>query len=257
MHVETMHFALPEQRIGGCLMRTTRTTGGDAVRLLLVTPDAQLMRTFAQASKELGISTEWNDRPNRFPEFLTRDKYAGIVIDLDAVADIPVALAQVRESRSNSKIIVVVVATFIDKTVPALEGRTHFLLLRPLDRDAVRGTLEAAAVLMHAEHRRYFRHTAVLPLQITREAGDNVECSTLNVSSGGFALLTPVPLKLGELVEIVLTLPHGTALRTPAIVIWDDNHGKSGLRFYDYAPDKKEELDAWLEICEAETRSTY
>ncbi len=129
-----LHFALPDQCIGGWLVNTARTTDSKALRLLLVSPDAQLMTTFAQASKELGIRTEWNERPSCLSEALTRDKYEGIVLDLDPVRDIPVALAQVRESRSNSTAIVLAVVTLIDDAVQALDCRAHFLVHRPLDR---------------------------------------------------------------------------------------------------------------------------
>ncbi len=108
---------------------------------------------------------------------------------------------------------------------------------------------------MQAERRRYFRHTTTLPVQITRGTGSSVECCTINVSSSGLALVTPVPLNLGELVDISLRLPQGTTLQTIAIVIWDDSHGKSGLHFRDYAPGKRSELDLWLDACEVETRS--
>jgi hypothetical protein len=236
-------------------MNTTRTTTSQALRLLLVTPEVQLMTTFEQACKELGIRAEWNDHLDCLPEVLTRAKYEGIVLDLNSVRDIPVALAQVRESRSNSTAVVLAVVTLIGEAVQALDSRAHFLVHRPLTLTAVRETLEAAAILMQGERRRYFRHTTMLPVQIKRENGSGVECCTINVSSSGLALVTPVPLRLGELVDVSLRLPHGATLRTTAIVIWDDSHGKSGLHFHDYTPDKRAELDSWLDACEVETRS--
>jgi hypothetical protein len=60
-------------------------------------------------------------------------------------------------------------------------------------------------------------------------------------------VMTSTALKLAEVMDIALLLPDGSAIRATGIVIWDDRHGKSGLRFQCGDPEIRHKLNAWLE----------
>jgi hypothetical protein len=69
----------------------------------------------------------------------------------------------------------------------------------------------------------------------------------MNVSSNGMGVTTPTALKIAEVMDIALLLPDGFTSRATGIVIWDDQHGKSGLNFQCGDPEMRHKLDSWLD----------
>jgi hypothetical protein len=69
----------------------------------------------------------------------------------------------------------------------------------------------------------------------------------MNVSGNGMAVITPVPLKLAETMDIALLLPATSTVRATGIVIWDDKHGKCGLKVQCCGPEMRKKLDSWLD----------
>lgn len=221
---------------------------GDMLHVLLFTVDPLLVTAFASASKELGIEAQSTENSHQLSEHLNRAKYEGVVLDFDTVADPRPAFASVRESRSNKNAIVFAVASNPKQMDDALQHRAHFLLRRPIEADAIKGTLRSAYDLMLGERRRHFRCTAQLPVRLAIiGTGAHLECSTMNVSSNGMAVTTSVPLKPAETVDITILLPNGFSVHALGIVIWDDKHGKSGLHFQCSTPEMRHNLDSWLD----------
>ena len=99
---------------------------------------------------------------------------------------------------------------------------------------------------MARESRRYFKCTAELPALLRRaNAGADLKCATINISSNGMALRTPSPLCPGEVVQI--TLPGGEQpIAATGTVVWDDRHGKTGTNFQCIVQRDQFALDAWL-----------
>ena len=148
------------------------------------------------------------------------------------------------------------VATGANNRDRALQDGAHFLLQRPIDSTEIRRTLNTAYDLMHGSRRGYFRCAAELPVELTSmTSGTALQCCSMNVSSNGMAVKTPVPLKLAETVDIALQLPDGFTVRATGIVIWDDKHGKCGLKVHCSGPEMRTKLDSWLDSqfadCEA------
>lgn len=218
------------------------------LHILLLSADPSFVSTFSGVSKEFGIEAQPAEDSHQLSEHLNQAKYAGVVVDFDTVSDARPALATVRQSRSNKNAIVFAVATHTKQMENALEDRAHFLLRRPIETDTIKGTLRAAYDLMLRDCRRQFRCTARLPVKLAKmTSGTEYECSTMNVSSNGMAVSTPVPLQPAETLDIALLLPNGFTVRGTAIVVWDDKHGKSGLHFQCNTPEMRTKLDCWLD----------
>jgi DNA-binding NarL/FixJ family response regulator len=217
-----------------------------AMRVLLVTADHVLVDTFTDLSNELGIVAQQSDQEYASDQ-LDQAKYEGVVVDLDTIKGASPLLSRVRESRSNKTTIVFAVATRAELAQQALAQRAHFLIRRPFDTSTMRQTLSAAYDLMRIERRRYFRCSANLRVHLRTSSGEQIDCSTLNVSNTGMAVLTDTTLKTADAVELVLFLPTGFIVQATAIVIWDDKHGKSGLHFQ--CPDSamRQQLESWLD----------
>ena len=165
----------------------------------------------------------------------------------DTVSNARPIFASVRKSRSNQNAVLFAVATSTTHAEQALEDRAHFLLQRPIEATAIRQTLDVAYDLMLGERRRKFRNVVEIPVLLTIiNSGTSIECSTINVSSNGMAVRTPVPFTLAETLDVALSLPKGLTIRATGLVIWDDKHGKCGLRFRCRTREMRQKLDSWL-----------
>jgi DNA-binding response OmpR family regulator len=218
------------------------------MHVLVLTVEPSLVSTLKDVSKEFGIETESADCCRRVAEQLTQVKYEGLVLDFDTVPDARPLIAMARASQFNRNAVVFAIATSICHTDQALTDGAHFLLRRPLGANAIRKTIRKAYDLLSGKHRLDFRCTASLPVRLTAaSSGVSVDCWTMNVSSNGLGVATPSALKIAEAMEIAFTLPDGFTIRATAIVIWDDQHGKSGLNFQCGDLEMRHKLDGWLD----------
>jgi hypothetical protein len=218
------------------------------IRALLVTPDLWLVTNFTDISRELGIDAQRSGKTAGVPEELGRTKYEAVLVDFDNVPDTLSILARVRESPANKNAVIFAVASGASRE-QAFEQGANFVFGRPLEVKEIRRVLYAGYDLMARERRRYFRCTAELPVLLTQTSTTtDVRCTTINISSSGMALSTPFPVKPGEEVRIILFLqPTGPVVRANATVVWDDKHGKTGLRFQCSIERDQVELESWLD----------
>jgi len=73
-----------------------------------------------------------------------------------------------------------------------------------------------------------------------------VRCYSMNISEGGMAVSTFVPLSAGEEVQVQFTLPHHTApFSTESKICWLKT-GHLGVRFVSLSGEHKSELQDWL-----------
>jgi PilZ domain len=232
-------------------------TVSGAMRMLLLTEDSSLIAAFAGVSRELGIEAEFTGNSQLVSNQLNRAKYEGVLLDFDTVNGAHPILASIRESRSNKNIVVFALATDHMRFAQAILDRAHFLLRRPIEKNLIRDALNTAYDLMLGERRLHFRCTAELSAKITViSSGKLVECATINVSGNGLTVKSPVSFQPAETVDISFVLPDGFTVRAMGIVIWDDQHGKSGLHFQCSRPEMRHKLDSWLNSQVANERTS-
>lgn len=218
-----------------------------ALRLLLLSADPFLVNTFVNASVQLGIEVESSKDCQQVSDQLNRSRYEAVVLDFDTVPDARPMLASFREGRFNKNAVALVVATDQARTGQVLD-RAQFLLRRPIETSSVKKTLNAAYELMRGERRRHFRCAVDFPVKLTIIGSGNViECVAMDISSRGVAVAAPIPLKPGETVDLELYLPHESVVNAIGFVIWDDQHGKSGLHFQCSDAEMRYRLDSWLD----------
>ena len=78
---------------------------------LLVTADSNLVNTFADLSRDLGLQTHACESTREISTQLNRARYEALVLDFDTVRDARPILATAQESRSNKNAVVFAVAT--------------------------------------------------------------------------------------------------------------------------------------------------
>jgi hypothetical protein len=215
---------------------------------LLLTSDDSLITHFTDACRELGIrfrsSAEWGEVCSRFQS----GKYEAIVLDLETIDPFLPVLELIKKTRTNEHAVIFAVASNCSHRDDALRGGAHFVINRPIVRKQILETFGAAYDLMYEERRRYFRYAVTLPAMVKRDSsGAEFLCTTSNVSSNGVALSTPLPLELAETLQVAVSLANGFVVHVTGIVIWDDKHGKCGLRIRCRGPEMRAHLDSWLD----------
>jgi len=137
-----------------------------------------------------------------------------------------------------------------DQTIRSMHThkKTHYRKSVPDDKSQLEADSFPTHDVMRGRSRRDFRCSADLPVLLTFTAAKKTfECSTINVSSNGMAVKTPVPLKLAEAMDIALLLPEIGTLRATGIVAWDDEHGECGLKVQCSGHEMRQKLDSWLD----------
>jgi hypothetical protein len=176
---------------------------------------------------------------------LNRRKFDAVIVDLQLGEQSGLVLDEARISASN-KTAVTFVISGSDAEGTAFRKRAAFVFERPLSAKSMRSMLKPAYGLILRERRRYFRCPLSIPVVIVRRAMPEVRCTSLDVSEGGMALSTFVPLKPGEKVHVQFTLPglEVAFLAESTICWWKTGH--LGIHFLSLPQDHKSELQGWL-----------
>ncbi len=219
------------------------------IRALVVTRDTGLTATFTDISREFGISAQNSKSSNGgVPDELTLSKYEALLIDFETVPQTVPIFTTIRQSPANRNAVVFAVVGSADSRQRARDQGATFVLERPLEGEGIRRVLQAAYSLMTSERRRYFRCAIEVSAQMVREGGEEVSCKTINISSNGLAVSSPVAFNLGEKLQASLALQEsGLRLRATATVVWDDKHGKTGLSIECAGALMQRKLDSWLD----------
>jgi hypothetical protein len=73
-----------------------------------------------------------------------------------------------------------------------------------------------------------------------------IRCDTVNISEGGMAVSTFVPISAGEDVQVKFTLPdHKAPFLAESKISWLKT-GHLGIRFVSFSQGHKSELQGWL-----------
>jgi hypothetical protein len=73
-----------------------------------------------------------------------------------------------------------------------------------------------------------------------------LRCHSINISEGGMAVSTFVPLNPGECVQVQFTLPgHEVPFSAESTICWWKT-GHLGVRFISLSQEHKSELQGWL-----------
>ncbi len=213
---------------------------------LLVSADAHAIHLFSHALHELSVSLDLCREEPAVMRLLNRRKFDAVIIDIELGEQSKVILDEVRLSSSNRTAVTFGISGSDAEATAAFCQKSDFVFERPLSAQSIRRTLKPAYGLILRERRRYFRYPIAIPVSILRQDMQEVHCSSVNISEGGMALSTFVPLIPGEDVRVQFTLPHHKApfLADSTICWWKTGH--LGVRFVSISDEHKSELQGWL-----------
>jgi CheY-like chemotaxis protein len=212
---------------------------------LLVSTDSVTIQQVTHALQELSVSPDVCQEVPASLHLLNRRKFDAVIVDLQLGEQSGLILDEVRLSPSNRTAVTFAISNDTDATA-VFRKKASFVFERPLSAKAVRTTLKSAYGLILRERRRYFRCPLSIPIVILRRASPEVRCTSVNISDGGMAVSTFVPLRPGEEVRVQFTLPDNETpfLVESRICWWKADH--LGVRFVACSPERRTELQDWL-----------
>jgi CheY-like chemotaxis protein len=225
----------------------TVTSKAISVRVLLVSDDIQTVDTLCHFMERMAMHVEVCPDIASATRKLCRGKFEAVVVDSKNPAETLELIKTPREMTSHRGAVVLAILNSSNEMPDAFRAGANFALVRPLLTPILMRTLRAAYPLMVQERRRYYRCPAQLPIHISGVSRPEFVGTSVNISEGGMALTTSVPLKVGEKINLKLTLPgaEGTATMGSE-VCWTDNAGRVGLVFVQVPATVLEQLQTWL-----------
>jgi hypothetical protein len=152
----------------------------------------------------------------------------------------------VRLSRSNRTAVTFAISSNDAETAAAFQQGSDFVFERPLSLASIGSVLKPAYGLVLRERRRYFRCPIAVPVEIRGPSMPELNCQSANISEGGMALSTFVPLSPGEQVQVQFTLPgHASPFTIGSTICWRRT-GHIGVRFVLFPPQQLSDLQQWL-----------
>jgi hypothetical protein len=213
---------------------------------LLVSTDPATIRQFTLALRELSISPDVCQGETAAISLLTSRKFDTVIVDLQLREQAGVIMDEVRLSASNRTAVTFAIGGSDVDATAAFRRRTGFVFGRPLSPQSIRNTLKPAYGLILRERRRYFRCPISSPVTIVRRNMPEVRCQSVNISEGGMAVSTSVPLNAEEPVQVQFTLPnHREPFLAESKICWL-KAGQFGVRFVSLPLERKSELQEWL-----------
>ena len=175
-------------------------------RVLIVSNDFIASREIRDALREYGLLVEVSVDLSIAAEWVNRRKYEAVAVDLSFGHNATYFLQQIRDSASNRTAVSFAITTNQDDTAFALKHGFSFVLERPLTAESIAHTLRVAYGMIVRERRRYFRYPTVVPAVLHRGEAAEIYARTINVSEGGMAICTSVPLTAGSETNVEFTL---------------------------------------------------
>jgi hypothetical protein len=212
---------------------------------LLVSDDGGAIEEFKIPLRQLSISSDvCRDGPAAISLLKCR-KFDAVIVDFQLGQECGTVLDELRHSVSNRTTVTLAISGGEEVSNAASRKKVGFVIERPLSRLSVRGALKAAYGLILRERRRYFRCPISIPVVILRPDVPEVRCNSVNISEGGMALSTFVPLTPGEKAQVQFTLPGHRTLLVESTVCWCKT-GHIGVHFVSPSQESKSELQDWL-----------
>lgn len=213
---------------------------------LFVGSDGEVVTIFSHLFREKGIAAQkCLDEPSAMTQLSSR-KFEAIVFDFDQIAECPDILKKV--PNPNKHALVIAIASSPAKKESASRLGASFVVSRPLVPTEIRSLLRAAYGRMLRDGQTYFRLSLELPVSVRRSSGALIQCSSLNLSQAGMAVLAPCSFLAGEEIQVAFAIPNTDIfVSADGKIIWDDKHGKAGIKFECTSASIQERYCEWLQ----------
>src|SRR5437867_8308658 len=199
-----------------------------ALECLLLTGDSALLSTIRAKCSEQGIELLVRKDAASAIEFSERRHLDGFVIDVPQGKE---ALRSIPANPANKQSVMLAIVNGRTSVSEAFELGANFVLAKPIQDGRICAVLDTAVPKMEREHRRYFRHSIDLPIELQLYTGQSFRAKMRNISEAGFAIRTSGTLPESVLiVQIDLPSIDPETITGSAVVVWA-SASVAGLRF--------------------------
>jgi len=226
-------------------MSSANASAPTVAGVLIVSNDKVTIAQLNQSMAKLAMSPEICAEIPTALGLLNSRKFEAVTVDFKLGAQANAIIEKIRLSPSNRTAVIFAISDSDAETAAAYKAGSNFVLRRPLTPDSIDRNMKVAYGLIVRERRRYFRCPVEIPALISRPDAE-IRGKTVNISEGGIAISTAVPLGPGINVQVEFTLPgHQPRFVVGAAVCWcKDTY--LGLQFTSLSPQVSSELQEWL-----------
>ena len=213
--------------------------------LLVVSNDYTTLRTFARVCQDLGARIESAPSIAAAGDIVKKRKVDGIVVDMRMTGAFDL-IEEIRSGSSNRSAVVLACCESYDESELAVNAGANLLIQKPVDEDNLIRLLQASAPMLDEERRRYFRHSVVVPVTLSRD-GMTQNVLSSNMSQTGMAIRSLRAYESGTSVEFDFTLPAGPNVKGRGQIMWIDSQGRIGIKFLFLCCSGDLPLSEWLD----------
>jgi DNA-binding response OmpR family regulator len=202
------------------------------MKALILCRDPETVGIVSHLFREVGVETQTCPSESHVLARLISGKFEALVVDCDELGHCPELVKSLRNLRPNQDLPVFAIASEGSAKTTASSFGNALMIERPFVLSEIRSLLRTVYGPMVRSSQAYFRMNAEIPISLARTSGPVLQCSTLNISQNGMAVITPVSLDVGEVINLMFAIPHtDVVVSAEGTVIWDDAKGKAGIRF--------------------------
>lgn len=217
------------------------------VRVLLVSRDIRTIETLCHIMQKMAMHVETCCSFDAAMRKVCHMKFEGLIVDLNDREEALGFLKKMRGSTSHKGAVSCGILNHGHETADAFQAGASFVLGRPLSTNSIARALRACYPLMLRERRRYFRCPVQAPTFVVSGSSPEFQTTSVNISETGVAINSPVPLKVGEKLQLRIHLPgRPRGITMAGEVCWTDATGRSGIHFLGLGKDAAEQLQGWL-----------
>jgi CheY-like chemotaxis protein len=214
---------------------------------LVVCRPAETAQTLARVLKAMDVSVEHCATAAEASARLAEQHFEVVLVDCEDEAAASELIAGIHDDPAPLHTMVVAMVDANNSVREIFEKGASFVLYKPITAERASNSLRAARGLMRGERRRKRRVPAATEALVSFATIENSSVPVLNLSDEGAAIHSakkmPPPCK----VYLQFALPGQVSdVRLSGEVVWQDSHGRVGLRFSHVPQASRRVLDDWL-----------
>jgi len=184
--------------------------------------------------------------PNGASRILRRQKFDTVIVECARDGSGFDVLQKLRSDSPNQKTIAVGIVDDYQQMKMAFANGANFVLSKPISAEDAGRIFRFTRGVITRMVRRFLR-VAVHHLAHVDIEGMFDPAFILDLSEGGMAVQSLVPLKTGQVLNISFLLPStGISVSGKAVVAWSDPTGRTGVEFDDISDDQRAALKQWV-----------
>jgi AmiR/NasT family two-component response regulator len=214
---------------------------------LVVCPDSEGSQTLARVLNGMEISVEHSATLAEAAGRLAEERFDVVLVDCAEEAAAAELIAALHDDAAPVRTLVVAIVDTRNNVRDIFDRGASFALYKPITAERAASSLRAARGLMRGERRRKRRVPAATQASVSFATVEDASAPLLNLSEEGAAIHSgnkmPPPCK----VYLQFALPgQVSVVRLSGEVVWQDFHGRVGLRFAHVPQASRRVLDEWL-----------